>query len=82
MMNELQRNCCLKVILSNYKFPFDKKDWYEALKFEKMISVWYLHEHMYTNHYEKKASLSLNTVFKLWFDHPQGSIFFLADPPL
>ena len=31
---------------------------------------------MYTNHYEKKASLSLNTVFKLWFDHPQRSIFF------
>ena len=31
---------------------------------------------MYTNHYDKKASLSLNTVFKLGFDHPQGSLFF------
>ena len=31
---------------------------------------------MYTNHYEKKASLSLNTVFKLGFDHPQGPFFF------
>ena len=36
---------------------------------------------MYTNHYEKKASLSLNTVFKLGFDHPQGSIFFWLTLP-
>ena len=35
LMNELQQNCCLTGILSNYKFPFNRKDWYKAIKYEK-----------------------------------------------
>ena len=31
LMNGLQQNCCLTGILSNYKFPFNRMDWYEAL---------------------------------------------------
>ena len=25
---------------SNCKFPFNRKDWYEALEYEKMTSMW------------------------------------------
>ena len=27
---------CLTGILSNYNFPFNRKEWYEALKYERV----------------------------------------------
>ena len=55
-----REECCLTRILSNYKFLFNRKDWYEALEYEKN-DIKVVTEHIYTNHCEKKAWLSLNT---------------------
>ena len=51
---------CLTEILSNYKFLFNRKDWYESLEYEKN-DIKVVTNNIYTNHCEKKAWLSLNT---------------------
>ena len=55
--------------MSNYKFPFDRKDWYEALTYEEMTWVWYMNTLKETT--EKKAWLSLNTFYNKGWPSPR-----------